>query len=146
MENHDRVRGNTSDKTNTKLDRQMVDRVRFFALKRKEEITRQIEALDREWDMERILETNASALLLVGLTLGVSQNKRWLIMPGIIASFLLQHAVQGWCPPVPIFRRLGVRTRKEIELEKTALKFLRGDFEQTTTILNAETALEAARA
>ena len=39
-----------------------------------------------------------------------------------------QNPVQGWCPPVPVFRRLGVRTREEIDRERYALKALRGDF------------------
>ncbi|HET9942578.1 MAG TPA: hypothetical protein VFR05_04515, partial [Terriglobia bacterium] len=41
---------------------------------------------------------------------------------------LLQHAVQGWCPPVPLFRRLGIRTQREIDEERYALKAMRGDF------------------
>jgi hypothetical protein len=45
-----------------------------------------------------------------------------------VLSFLFQHAVQGWRPPVPVFRRLGVRTREEIDRERYALKALRGDF------------------
>ena len=45
-----------------------------------------------------------------------------------MSFFLLQHAVQGWCPPVPFFRRRGVRTAREIEIERYALKALRGDF------------------
>ena len=32
------------------------------------------------------------------------------------------------CPPVPLFRRIGIRTQSEIELERYALKALRGDF------------------
>ncbi len=35
----------------------------------------------------------------------------------------------GWCPPVPILRRGGLRTRTEINQEKYALKALRGDFQ-----------------
>jgi hypothetical protein len=46
-----------------------------------------------------------------------------------VAGFLLQHAVQGWCPPVPVFRRLGFRTQTEIDYERYALKVLRGDFQ-----------------
>jgi hypothetical protein len=46
----------------------------------------------------------------------------------VVAGFLLQHAVQGWCPPVPLFRRLGFRTAAEIDYERYALKALRGDF------------------
>jgi hypothetical protein len=40
------------------------------------------------------------------------------------------HAVQGWCPPVPVLRRLGFRTASEIDHERYALKALRGDFEK----------------
>jgi hypothetical protein len=40
----------------------------------------------------------------------------------------LQHALTGWCPPVPLFRRLGARTRQEIDRELYALKVVRGDF------------------
>ena len=83
---------------------------------------RRIEVLDREWDVERILEVNAPMLALSGLVLGVTFNKKWLLLPGVVLSFLLQHGLQGWCPPLPILRRLGVRTRGEIDREKYALK------------------------
>ena len=75
-----------------------------------------------------MLEANAAALALAGLALGVVRHRRWLILPGVVLPFLLQHTVQGWCPPIEIFRRLGVRTRREIDHEKVALKALRGDF------------------
>jgi hypothetical protein len=41
---------------------------------------------------------------------------------------MLQHALQGWCPPLPFIRKRGVRTADEINAEKTALKLMRGDF------------------
>ena len=69
-----------------------------------------------------MLEVNASTLALSGLALGVTVNKKWLVVPGVVLSFLLQHGLQGWCPPLPILRRLGVRTRGEIDREKYALK------------------------
>ncbi|HKR79742.1 MAG TPA: hypothetical protein VJR69_08555 [Nitrospira sp.] len=37
------------------------------------------------------------------------------------------HAFEGWCPPVNLFRRLGVRTQREIDEERYALKLRRGD-------------------
>lgn len=77
---------------------------------------------------ERTLEANASAIALIGLALGAFVNKKFLILPGIVAGFLLQHALQGWCPPLPVFRRMGVRTSYEIEQERYALKAFRGDF------------------
>jgi hypothetical protein len=45
-----------------------------------------------------------------------------------VTAFLFQHAVQGWWPPLPLIRRLGVRTLREIDEERFALKTLRGDF------------------
>jgi hypothetical protein len=60
--------------------------------------------------------------------LGTRVDRRWLLFPAAVAGFLLQHAVQGWCPPVSIFRRLGFRTQSEIDEERYALKALRGDF------------------
>ena len=69
-----------------------------------------------------MLELNASTLALSGLVLDATVNKKWLLMPGVVLSFLLQHGLQGWCPPLPLLRRLGVRTRGEIDREKYALK------------------------
>jgi hypothetical protein len=126
----DRVRRNTGDEVNAGIDREIEGRVAGYAAAGREEITRRIEELDREWDMERVLETNAAALAFVGVALGATRGRRWLILPGVVTAFLFQHAVQGWCPPVPVFRRLGVRTRKEIDREKYALKALRGDFDR----------------
>jgi hypothetical protein len=65
---------------------------------------------------------------LLGLALGSTVSRRWYLLSAGVASFLLQHAIQGWCPPVPIFRGLGVRTAHEIEQERHALKALRGDY------------------
>jgi hypothetical protein len=92
------------------------------------EIDRRLRELDSEWDIERTLETNAAVVSLVGLALGAGVDRRFNILPAIVAGFLLQHALQGWCPPVEIFRRRGVRTTEEIEAERDALKYMRGDF------------------
>lgn len=146
MESADRVRANTSEEINRQLDRELETRVHEYAQRSPDEITRRIAALDREWDMERLLETNASAIAFTGLVLGVTHSKKWLVVPGIVLPFLFQHAVQGWCPPVPIFRRLGVRTREEIDREKYALKVLRGDFEHIGASPRADEALGAVTA
>jgi len=84
--------------------------------------------LDREWDTERVLETNASVIILISTILGFTISYYWFILIGIVSFFLLQHAIQGWCPPLPIIRRLGIRTQEEICSEKTIIKFLIGDF------------------
>jgi hypothetical protein len=84
--------------------------------------------LDEEWDIERCLEVMAPTLSLVGLGLGLLHNRSWLALPIVVQGFFLQHALQGWCPPIPVLRELGVRTQGEIEKERYALKALRGDF------------------
>src|SRR5437868_10371360 len=89
--------------------------------------------------MERWLETNASAIAFSGVALGLLVNKKFFAIPAIVLPFLFQHAVQGWCPPVPLFRRLGVRTRKEIDAEKYALKAVRGDFDELPPPNNGDT-------
>jgi hypothetical protein len=91
-------------------------------------IDRRLRELDREWDMERTLEANAATLALAGTLLGAFVDRRFLAVPAVVTTFLLQHALQGWCPPVPFFRKRGVRTMREIDTERYALKALRGDF------------------
>jgi hypothetical protein len=92
-----------------------------------EEIPRRLHELEVEWDVERVLEANASALILVGLALAASVDRRWAALSGGVAAFLFQHALQGWCPPLPVLRGLGFRTMHEIDRERTALRILRGD-------------------
>ena len=107
-------------------------------------ISRRLRELDREWDIERAIEANAATLALVGLGLGLMHDRRWMALPALVGSFLLQHSVQGWCPPVPMLRGLGFRTADEINEERTALKALRGDFYGLRN--KPRRALEAARA
>jgi Protein of unknown function (DUF2892) len=124
-----RVPDHTSGWVNERISRQTDERVRSYE-HRPEKVKERLEELDREWDIERAIEANASALALIGVTLGVTRDRRWLALAGLVAAFLLQHAVQGWCPPVPILRRLGFRTSYEIEEERRALQAMRGDYER----------------
>jgi hypothetical protein len=87
-----------------------------------------IRELQRDWDIERTLEANAAGVALAGLALGVAVDRRFLAIPFAVAGFLLQHALQGWCPPLPLLRRLGIRTSAEIHQEIIALRILRGDY------------------
>jgi hypothetical protein len=96
-------------------------------------IEKRLAELDREWDIERALEANAASISLAGFALGAFVNRGFLVLPAVVAGFLLQHALQGWCPPVPVMRRLGMRTQTEIEQERYALKLLRGDFKEVAS-------------
>lgn len=118
----DRVRAATSIDSNLRIDVRTAYNISRYKRQDKQVIAARIQQLDREWDIERVLQVNAATLALAGLVLGVKQNRKWLLLPGIVLPFLLQHAVHGWCPPLPLLRRLGVRTRSEIDREKYALK------------------------
>jgi hypothetical protein len=124
----DRVRANTATEVNRRIDQRIEENVRHYSGRSADEISQRLRELQSEWDIERVLETVAPSLSLSGLILGTTVDRRWLMLPAVVLSFLFMHAMQGWCPPVPILRRLGVRTREEIDRERYALKALRGDF------------------
>jgi hypothetical protein len=124
----DRVRRNTDPEVLSQIDSKIEENIRFYATQPESVISRRIEELEREWSVERWLEANASTLALTSLCLGLTTSRKWLLLTTGVLGFLLLHAVEGWCPPLPVFRRMGIRTRSEIEREKYALKFLRGDF------------------
>jgi hypothetical protein len=124
----DRVRANTVPEINRRIDEQIERNIRHYSGQTKEEIYRRIQELDQEWDFERVLETIASSVSLTGIVLGATVDRKWFLVPTIVLSFLLVHAIQGWCPPLPILRGLGIRTREEIARERYALKALAGDF------------------
>ena len=124
----DRVPLHTSDRANARIRERTMENVRPFAGAATRKIDARIDALRREWDIERTLEANASALALAGCVLGVAVDKRFLVLPVLAAGFLFQHSMQGWCPPLPLLRRMGVRTSAEIHEEILALRTLRGDF------------------
>lgn len=89
-------------------------------------LERRLRELDREWDLSRMLVANASGIALAGIGLGALVDRRFYAVPVLAAGFLLQHALQGWCPPVALLRRLGLRTREEIEEERAALLLVLG--------------------
>ena len=103
----DRVRAHTQPEVQEQLDRRLAERITRLAADGPEAISRRLAELDRESDTERILEINASALALTGLALGVTVNRRWQLLPAVVLPFLLQHGIQGWCPPIAVLRRLG---------------------------------------
>jgi hypothetical protein len=125
---NERVQEHTSASVNEEIRRQTEQNIARYVGASRGEIEQRLEELDAEWDIERTLEANAATISLIGLTLGATVDRRWYFLPAAVAGFLLQHALQGWCPPLPVFRRLGMRTAAEIEVERVALKALRGDF------------------
>jgi hypothetical protein len=126
----ERVAHNTCEEVNERIRRQTDARIGWLAGAGPAAIDQRLAELDEEWDIERYVETMAPTFTLIGLALGATVNRKWLLVPVVVQSFFLQHALQGWCPPVPALRRLGVRTVDEIAEERYALKTLRGDFDE----------------
>lgn len=125
-----RVAERTSPAVNARIQRSIEASVVYYA-QNPDQIDARLHELAREWDIERVLEANAASLSLYGLLVGlIGRRYRLLLLPLAVAGFLLQHAIQGWCPPIMLFRRIGFRTSEEIQLERTALRALKGDLER----------------
>jgi hypothetical protein len=143
-----RVARRTTERANELIRRQTEQSIAWHAAAGPEAVERRLAELDAEWDIERCLETLAPTISLFGLTVGITINRKWLVVPLVVQIFLLQHALQGWCPPIPVLRYLGVRTASEIAEERYALKALRGDFQRvqdTSAGGSVCAAIEAAR-
>jgi hypothetical protein len=145
----DRVAAHTSEQVNERIRQETDHRVQHYAA-HPDLIDGRLRELDEEWNIERMLEANAATLAFSGALLAAVHDRRWIALPAVVTAFLLQHAVQGWCPPVPILRRLGFRTPREIEIERNALKAMRGDYamdasKQSTSKERSRRTLEAAR-
>lgn len=117
---YDPVRRSSSLTCNAKIDLSLEESVRCVAAGGPASIHKRLKELETEWDMERVLQTNAASLALSGLALSL-RDRRWLWLPAGVFGFLLQHALQGWCPPLSLLRRLGIRTQREIDREVHAL-------------------------
>jgi hypothetical protein len=144
----DRVPMNTSACDNGRIRQRTEANVARYAAMGPHAIERRLVELDYEWDVERYLETMAPSVTLTGLFLGTTVSRKWLLLPIAVQGMFLLHALQGWCPPLPLLRKMGVRTSEEINEERMALKTLRGDFRQTSDLdgeFDADEALAAAR-
>jgi hypothetical protein len=122
-----RVPAHTAEYINRRIAAEIDANIVYFA-RHRGEIDARLRALDREWDIERVLEANAALLAFVGVVLGARRRKGlWLFLPAAVTGFLFQHAIEG-CPPLPFLRRLGYRTMREIETERCALLRLRDEW------------------
>jgi hypothetical protein len=124
-----RVAGHTDSGVNEAIRKHTVDCLNIYKDSNENVLSDRIRSLECEWDTERVLETSAASVVLAGSVCGFKKSKSCMfLLTGAAGFFLLQHALQGWCPPLPLIRRAGVRTAGEIGNERAVLKHLRGDF------------------
>lgn len=123
-----RVNEHSRPEHNARIARETRARIEVLRARGPVAIHERLEQLDREWDIERVLEAQASSLVVLGTLLGKTVHRGFFALPAIVGAFLLQHALHGWCPPVPLFRALGVRTPREIEDERHELLRIQREF------------------
>jgi len=124
----DRVRKRTAAAVLRRIDDLSIDRLTGLADAGAPAMTYQMERLEREWDTDRMIEAEASMTGLAGLALSVLVDRRFIAVPAVVGTAVFVHALTGWYPLLPIMRRLGIRSAREIARERYALKALRGDF------------------
>lgn len=123
----ERLERRGSEHVNRRIRRAALNKVALYA-GNADLIDDRLEELKSEWDAQRVLELSAAGLGLLGVILGAFWSAAWLLLSAAALIFLMLHALGGWCPPEGLFRRVGFRTRREIDEEAYALKALRGDF------------------
>jgi len=134
-----RVAEHSAESANQRIRRRTQENLELYRAAGGDFIDHRLQELDHEWDIERLLEANAASVALAGLFLSAAVSRKWILLPLAVGGFLLQHALQGWCPPLTWFRRMGFRTASEIDLERYGLKLLRGDFTDLTLDGSAQT-------
>ena len=102
-----------------------------------EKINERLQELDNEVDIETYMQTEVTALTVAGIILSLIVNKKWLVLPLATSILSIANIARGKMQPLTIFRRLGLRTRGEIEKERYALKAIRGDFKYLLDVPNA---------
>jgi len=123
---HDRVREHSPGAVNQRIDRAARGAVAELATP--DAIRARLAELEREWDLDRALIgvfSVAGSLTARAVMRSLARRGRlgfWGLLFDTQLGFLAHHAVRGWCPPVALLRRLGVRTAKEICAERVALE------------------------
>lgn len=128
----DRVRDHSAHGVNQRIVREIDRNVEHYIRAGREAISTRIAELDQEWDIDRVLMANFA--VAGGIAYGVGMHRYanrpllskrrtgFLYFFAAQLGFLLMHAGIGWCPPSVLWRRLGARTKTEIELERSLLR------------------------
>lgn len=132
------------------------DSVRFYGSLGPAALSERLRALDEEPDLETVGSMALAGAGTLGLVFGFLGSRLWRLLAWISLPLLFAHARGKLKAPEDFLRSLGLRSRREIQEERYALKALRGDFKDiaamdTTSrghggVRDPDVALEAARA
>lgn len=124
------ARAHSGQEIQKRNEQALEERIRFYAAQPPEAISRRLEELNQECDVDHCMMTNVAGLALGGVVMSfLGGGRKWLLVSGTALTFLLMQGMQRSNPLTDYFRRKGLRTRAEIDAERYALKLLRGDFE-----------------
>jgi hypothetical protein len=117
-ERRDRVREHSPPHVNRRIALTAQASAELAIRQGRNQIVRRLAELDYEWE---------GTALTLGLhrfahpPLFGPRPKGLLYLVGAQMAFLMLHATVGWCPPVSVFRRMGYRTKSEIDAERELL-------------------------
>ena len=127
----DRVREHTAPIVNDRIDALTRATIDATLNQGPAAIEQRLAELDAEWDIDRALMVNFAVAGGASFAIGLARytnspifgrpRKGFLYFFGAQLTFLLVHGLVGWCPPASLFRRLGFRTKGEIETERHLL-------------------------
>lgn len=105
------------------------DNVRYFASLGPEAVEDRLRELDAEWGIERALTAGLAGVSAFGLVMGLFGSRTLRLLTWTATPLLLAYSLGKWAPSADLTARRGLRSRKEIEEERYALKAWRGDFQ-----------------
>jgi hypothetical protein len=117
---YDRVRAHSAEVVNTRIDRITESNLRR-ATEHAGALSQRLGELDREWEIDRAIMIAFAGMGVAALSLGLRRDWRWRLPLGAQVVFLLLHSIVGWSPQAAVLRRLGFRTRQEIDGERQEL-------------------------
>ena len=120
IRSRDRVRARGSKRVAARLDAATKERIERAADDPKY-AKKRLRRLDREWDIDRAVLLPLAAMGLGALVLARRGKRAYRFPLRAQVGFLLAYSLFGWCPPAAILRRLGFRTRQEIEAERLGM-------------------------
>lgn len=124
---NDRIRERTSEASNRRIDLQTRGAI-AEVMESRDRIQARLAELDREWNVDRALMLNFAIVGGLSATLAMRSALRrgrfggWGVMLFTQLGFLANHAIRSWCPPLPVLRRLGFRSNREICAERVVLE------------------------
>jgi len=119
---YDKVRKHSLKSFNESIDEKTDSIIQLVVAEGPISISERLNELDREWDIDKAVMLFQSGLIMGQLASAIrKQTKNQLWGPLLQTPLLALHATFGWSPVTMIFRKLGFRTRFEIQAEREVL-------------------------